>query len=116
MSGSDAAVRAALDLLAIGGRLGLVGSVFPTPGIELSPETVVRRLLTVTGVHNYAPGDLAAAIAFLDQADHELFSAFVPDVYPLARLGDAVGHAVHARPPRVAIDPRRIAAHGKEPA
>lgn len=106
VSGSDAAVRAALDLLAIGGRLGLVGSVFPTPGIQLAPESVVRRLLTVTGVHNYAPADLATAVAFLDaHADHEVFASFVPDVFGLRDVELAVEHANEKRPPRVAIDP-----------
>lgn len=106
MSGSDAAVSATLDLLATGGRLALVGSVFPTAGIRLVPETVVRGLLTVTGVHNYAPEDLVNAVAFLSEhADDEVFGSFVPDVFPLGEIERAVRHATEKRPPRVAIDP-----------
>lgn len=108
MSGSNAAITSALDLLAIGGRLGLVGSVFPTPAIEIVPEAMVRGLLTVTGVHNYAPDDLVEAVRFLDEhADRALFCGFVPDTFPLDRLDDAVAHAVAKRPPRVAVDPRQ---------
>lgn len=108
VSGSDAAVRGALDLLTVGGRLGLVGSVFPTPGIQLVPETLVRRLLTVTGVHNYAPEDLATAVAFLaTDADHDVFASFVPDSFALRDVELAVEHATAKRPPRVAIEEPR---------
>lgn len=107
LSGNSAAVRAALDLLAIGGRLGLVGSVFPSPAIEVDPEMIVRRLLTVAGIHNYGPGDLATAVDFLDRmADRDLFRGFVPETFPLAGIDDAVAHAGRERPPRVGIDPR----------
>ncbi|MQA04071.1 MAG: alcohol dehydrogenase catalytic domain-containing protein [Streptosporangiales bacterium] len=108
LTGNDDACRAALELLAVGGRLGLVGSVFPTPGLQIAPEQLVRRLISVTGVHNYAPVDLADAVRFLDRhADHELFGSFVPDTFPLAEIEQAVTHATEKRPPRVAIDPSR---------
>ena len=43
----------------------LVGSVFPTPPVAIHPEQVVRRCLTIRGVHNYAPRHLKAALDFL---------------------------------------------------
>lgn len=105
-TGSSAAVAAAVDLLALGGRLGLVGSVFPAPSIELDPEMVVRRMLTVRGVHNYTPDDLAAAVGFLIRADHELLGSLVHKTFALAELDQAVAYARTERPPRVAVDPR----------
>ncbi|MFJ8912986.1 zinc-binding dehydrogenase [Amycolatopsis sp. NPDC102389] len=105
-SGSNAAVHADLGLLAIGGRLGLVGSVFPTPGLDLVPENLVRRLLSITGVHNYAAPDLVEAVRFLDRyADRALFGSFVTGSYGLDRITDAVAHAVDERPPRVMLTP-----------
>lgn len=106
LSGSNAAITGALDALAIGGRLGLVGSVFPTPGLDLVPETLVRRLLTITGVHNYAAPDLVEAVRFLDEAaDRALFGDLVEGRYRLDELTDAVSVAVDQRPPRVMISP-----------
>lgn len=106
LSGSNAAISAALDLLAVGGRLGLVGSVFPTPGLDLVPEHLVRRLLTVTGVHNYAAADLVEAVRFLDRsAARDLFAAFVTGAFGLDQLSEAVTVATTQRPPRVMLTP-----------
>jgi threonine dehydrogenase-like Zn-dependent dehydrogenase len=106
VTGSSAAVAAALDLLALGGRLGLVGSVFPAPPIELDPEMVVRRMLTLRGVHNYTPDDLAVAVDFLTRAEHELMRGLVARTFTLAELDLAVTYARTKHPPRVAVDPR----------
>jgi len=65
MSGATVAVEQSIGLLRIGGQLVLVGSVFPGPGAQLSPEQIVRKLLRIDGVHNYAPQDLATAVDFL---------------------------------------------------
>ncbi|HEY6737838.1 MAG TPA: zinc-binding dehydrogenase [Actinopolymorphaceae bacterium] len=110
VSGSSTAVQHALDeVLAIGGRLVLVGSVFPAPPLRVDPEQVVRRLATIRGVHNYVPDDLTAAVRFLAaSADHEVLASFVPVTYPLDRLEDAIAQATTRRPPRVGIDPHPV--------
>jgi len=105
-SGNNTAIASALRLLAIGGRMGLVGSVFPTPGLDLVPETLVRRLLTIVGVHNYAAPDLAQAIQFLEQTtDRELLRSLVTGRYPLVQLADAIADARQNRSPRVMLVP-----------
>lgn len=107
-SGSDAAITAALHALAIGGRLGLVGSVFPTRVLDLVPETLVRNLVTIVGIHNYATPDLVEAVRFLDRdADRALFSDFVSGRHPLERVGEAVAAATASRAPRVLVVPDR---------
>lgn len=68
LSGMNAAWESAFDRLALGARVVLVGSVFPGPDTRINLERVVRRLITIRGVHNYAPRHLAAAVRFL--ADH----------------------------------------------
>ncbi|WP_250008139.1 zinc-binding dehydrogenase [Actinoplanes sp. M2I2] len=90
LSGAAAAVGDALASLTIGGTLVLAGSVFPGPAVAVDPERVVRGLLTVTGVHNYRPADLRAAVAFL-AAHHRRypFAELVAGRYPLDRLGEA---------------------------
>lgn len=105
-SGSDAAIIAALRALAVGGRLGLVGSVFPTRGLDVVPETLVRNLLTVVRIHNYATPDLVEAVRFLDRdADRALFSSFATGAYPLDRVGEAVDAATGSGAPRVMLVP-----------
>jgi putative phosphonate catabolism associated alcohol dehydrogenase len=70
-SGSATAIAAVVDRLDIGGRLVLAGSVMPGPAVPLDPEKVVRGWLTVTGVHNYEPRHLAAAVGLLERTLEE---------------------------------------------
>ena len=58
LSGSPDAAIAAIDVLRVGGTAVWVGAVSPTPPVPVFPEAIVRRCLTVIGVHNYAPQDL----------------------------------------------------------
>jgi D-arabinose 1-dehydrogenase-like Zn-dependent alcohol dehydrogenase len=53
--------------LDVGGVLVPAGSVSPGSPLRIDPETVVRRCLTVTGVHNYEPRHLEAALIFLNR-------------------------------------------------
>jgi len=65
VTGVPEAIENGLACLRIGGTAVLVGSVFASRPIPLSTEQVVRNLWTITGVHNYAPHHLAAALQFL---------------------------------------------------
>jgi alcohol dehydrogenase len=65
MSGHPAAFDAAWQTTRTGGTLVLVGSVFPTAGVPVELEKIVRRQLTIRGIHNYAPTHLAMAVDFL---------------------------------------------------
>jgi Zinc-binding dehydrogenase len=76
-SGASESVATGLDTLRIGGRYILVGAVFPGPAVALDVQQVVRRMLTIRGLHNYAPRDLATAVAFLSQHG---------DIFPFANL------------------------------
>ena len=66
-SGSSEAIDTALARLSTGGVLVLAGSVMPARRIEVSPETMVRQWLTITGVHNYEPRHLTRAVKFLER-------------------------------------------------
>ncbi|WP_258064034.1 MULTISPECIES: zinc-binding dehydrogenase [unclassified Pseudoclavibacter] len=104
-SGSRAAVSAALDAVEVGGAVVLVGSVFPTEPVALDPESLVRGLVTVRGVHNYTSADLAAALEFVEgSADRWPFAELVEATFPLERLGDGVALAATGGPIRVGID------------
>lgn len=65
LSGASSVWDVGWPLLRMGGRIILAGAVFPVPQVSFLPEQLIRRQLTVQGIHNYAPRHLQAAIAFL---------------------------------------------------
>lgn len=105
-TGDPDVTRQGLDLLGVGGTMVLVGAVFPTAAVPIDPETVIRRMLTITGVHNYAPEDLQKAIEFLARTESRYpFAALVEGQYPLEAVMDALDYALEHRPFRVGIVP-----------
>ncbi|WP_105036332.1 alcohol dehydrogenase catalytic domain-containing protein [Cryobacterium aureum] len=113
LSGARSAVHTALDLIGIGGVVVLVGSVSPGEPVLLDPESIVRRLITVRGVHNYTPDDLAQAVTYLSVAWHRHpFSALVGTTYDLAKADAALLMAATARHPRVGLTPQPPATLG----
>ena len=103
LSGARPAVETLLAAADIGAVLVLVGSVSPTAAVPLDPEAVVRRLLTVRGVHNYAPRHLQSAVEFLGSADTAAFAALVGPTFALADLPQAVELATTSASARVAV-------------
>lgn len=107
-SGSRAAVAGSVDAAAIGAVVVLVGSVFPTEPVAFDPERIVRRLITVTGVHNYTAADLSAATAYILRRWRAYpFTDLVGDTVALAALDDGIRRSGPGGPVRVAVDPRR---------
>ena len=106
MSGSTDAIRTAIDNLRIGGVLVLVGTVFPTDPIDLDPESVVRRLLRIEGLHNYTPHDLHSAVEFLESSHGQFpFDQLVADEFPLSDVNAAIEFAMNSKPIRIAVRP-----------
>jgi len=105
LSGAPDAVTALLATADIGAALVLVGSVFPSGTVALDPEQVVRRMLSIRGVHNYAPRHLVDAVQFLRTADHAAFASLVGAVYPLDELASALAEAPAARSVRTGLRP-----------
>lgn len=82
----------------------LVGSVSPTTPIDFDPEKIVRGLIGIHGVHNYQPGDLLAAVQFLDQHhDRFPFASLVSRTFSLTDVPAAFDFASRNRPIRVAV-------------
>ncbi|MBX9789301.1 MAG: zinc-binding dehydrogenase [Pirellulales bacterium] len=104
LSGAAAAFETAWPVLCIGGTLVLVGAVFPGPPVAISLEQIVRRNLTLRGVHNYAPKDLLVAVEFLKQA-HGRFplQELVGPWYPLKEVAQAFAAARNPRHLRVGV-------------
>ena len=105
LSGAPAAVSGLLTAADLGAVLVLVGSVFPAGSVPLDPETVVRRMLTVRGVHNYAPRHLLEAAEFLATADHAALAALVGTTHPLTDVDAALAAARTGGTVRVGLRP-----------
>lgn len=106
LSGAASSIQAGLRALRIGGRYVLVGSVFPAPDVPVSAESIVRRWLTIRGVHNYAPVDLSEAVQFLEEAHTRYpLETLVSRNFTLSEAEQAVQHAIRERPHRVAVLP-----------
>jgi alcohol dehydrogenase len=100
LSGSTDALEQALPLLRLGGIAVLVGAVFPGPPAGIVPEMIVRRHLTLRGIHNYAPRHLQQAVSFLASAVGRWpLVELVTDWLPLEEIGTAL---------EMAADPTRI--------
>lgn len=105
-SGSPHAVASALALLGTGGVAVLVGSVFPAPAVPLDAESVVRRLVTIRGVHNYAPRHLVEAARFVEER-HAAWplAELVGEVVALPDLDAGVAAAAAGGSVRVGVRP-----------
>ena len=106
MSGHPDAVETAFSKAAIGGRVILAGSVMPSRPTTINPEQIVRRLLQIQGVHNYAPQDLITAVDFLASHYQTIpFASVIEKTFPLDAIDDAIVYASQYKPIRVAIQP-----------
>uniref|UniRef100_A0A7C2P5M5 alcohol dehydrogenase n=1 Tax=Schlesneria paludicola TaxID=360056 RepID=A0A7C2P5M5_9PLAN len=105
-TGATAAFTGAWPLVRTGGRIVLVGSVFPDVAPPIALEQIVRRQLTLCGIHNYAPPHLLTAVEFLEQCQSRFpFAELVAEWYPLADVRRALDHAHRPEAIRVGIRP-----------
>ncbi len=106
VAGVATTVQTALALARTGGTVVLAGTVAPVGTIGFDPENVVRRMLTIRGVHNYHPSELATAMAFLaGPGQHFRWQSLVVAEYALEQAEDAFADA-HAQPGvRIAVLP-----------
>lgn len=106
LAGTADSTTVALARAAVGGRVVLAGTVTPGQEVTLDPEQLVRRLLTVRGVHNYHPRDLGVALDFLAGPGREHpFDRLVAASYPLGEVEAAFRHAGECGGLRVAVRP-----------
>lgn len=104
MSGSVDAMQTGLDCLAVGGVAVWIGAVFPTPGITIDPEKIIRRLLSIRGLHNYNYADFEYAFDFMvAHWQHYPFREAIEKEFPLTQTQQAFSYAVNNKPLRVGI-------------
>ncbi len=105
LTGSADAIEAMLPLARIGGTVVMVGAVAPTRPVAIDPEQVVRRCLTIRGLHNYAPRHLRQALDFLATPAASPLGSLVGAWHPLAELQDALDAGSTAGSLRIGVRP-----------
>ncbi len=106
LAGSSSLVAEGIRLLRPGGYYGFVGMVHPDTDLNLTGEQVIRKCLTIRGVHNYSPRHLDEAVAFLDRtAGSYPYESLVSPPYQLSHIVKAVQAAEERQFPRMAVRP-----------
>jgi len=106
VTGQASAIAQALPMLRAGGRYVLAGVVTPGATASVDFDILLRRCLTLRGVHNYHPRHLVQALDFvMTQRRRYPFAELVDGCYPLERIDDAFRDAAACRVLRAAIIP-----------
>jgi alcohol dehydrogenase len=106
LAGTTASVRAALALERTGGVVALAGTVATCEPLAVDPQAIVRRMISIRGVHNYHPRDLQAAVSFLAECRGQFpFERLVVESHPLDQIELAFRRAHSLPGQRVAVVP-----------
>lgn len=107
-SGVASAIETGLQLLNIGGISIWVGAVYTQPPVKINAEKIVRNLLTIKGLHNYRPEDLATAVRFVVENYRRYpFEKLVSTEFPLRKLDRAFQLADQRNDYRIGIYPEQ---------
>ena len=102
--GQTDAVASAIGALRTGGRYLIAGLVMAGSRFELDGNQLTRKVLTLKGIHNYAPKHLGQALQFLAAcADKYPYGDIVGKTFGLDQINDAVAEAATGRHVRVAV-------------
>ena len=106
VTGSSAVIPEGIKALRPGGHYLRAGMVHPETKLDLTGEAVLRKCLTLRGVHNYAPHHLAAGLDFLAQNHTRLpFEKLTSPPLPLEQLNEGIELTRSRHWQRVAIQP-----------
>jgi threonine dehydrogenase-like Zn-dependent dehydrogenase len=105
--GCSDVVKSGIRLLKPGGTYIFVGMVHPQSSFNVTGEQIIRKCLTIKGVHNYDRIDLDNAVKFLSRNINKYpFQSLVsPQLFTLNQLPQAMEIAKTKTYPRVCIIP-----------
>jgi alcohol dehydrogenase len=106
LSGASSSVAAAIEVSRTGGTAVIAGTTTPCEPVALDPHQLMRRMLTIRGLHNYAPRDLVSAVDFLESHAAKLpFGDLHGGSFPLREIDRAFAAAAASPGTRVALIP-----------
>ncbi|CAF4536982.1 unnamed protein product [Rotaria sp. Silwood1] len=99
-------VNDGLRLLKPGGLYLFVGMVHPHSQLNITGEQIIRKCLTIKGIHNYAPRHLDHAVQFLEKTIKKYpYEEVIGPTYDLSDLSRAMQIAIEKRYGRVLVKP-----------
>ncbi|GEP44399.1 zinc-binding dehydrogenase [Brevifollis gellanilyticus] len=106
VTGSSAVIPDGVKALRPGGHYVWAGMVHPETKLDLTGEAVLRKCLTLRGVHNYAPEHLKAGLDFLAANHTQLpFEKLTSPALSLEKLNEGFELTRSRQWQRVAIQP-----------
>ena len=103
LAGSQPAAQLSLTSVRIGGSIVWTGAAAPVGEVAIQPEQILRRQLTIKGVHNYIPGDLSDAVNFLSMHWQRFgFADLIGEGFALKEV-DAAFRVAAAAPSRILV-------------
>lgn len=104
MSGSPDAMEAGIDALQLNGRAVFVGAVFKQRKTGIDAEQIIRKLITIKGLHNYNYNDFSVAVDFIVENWKKYpFSEMIEKDFPLEEINDAFQYAISEKPIRAGV-------------
>jgi putative phosphonate catabolism associated alcohol dehydrogenase len=105
MTGQPAAMLAGIDSLALGGTAVWIGAVFPASAVPVDAQKLVRRVLSIRGLHNYNYDDFLNATIFIENNYLKYpFEDLVEKEFTLKEVDKAFSYATEFKPVRVGIE------------
>jgi len=99
-------IPSGIQMLRTGGRYVLGGLVNPNAMVSIDANLILRKLLTITGVHNYHPRHLIQALDFVvTNRTRFPFHTLFDGKYGLDQVGQAMQDAADRKVLRAAIVP-----------
>ena len=106
LCGYPEVIPSGIQMLRTGGRYVLGGLVNPEAFVRIDANQILRKLLTLRGVHNYHPRHLIQALDFvLANRKRFPFHDLVDGKYKLEQVGQAMKDAAERKVLRAAIVP-----------
>ncbi len=104
LTGVPNCMEEGLQKLDIGGTALLLGATYPSRNLSVNAEVILRKILTIKGLHNYAPEDLGAAYEFLKDSYQDFpYDLLIQKEFPLRQLDEAFAFALQNPVFRVGI-------------
>ncbi len=108
VSGITGGLPNLIEWSAIGGRCLTLGYVYPNAHISVDADHLVRKCVTVRGVHNYHYTALGDSLRFIEENRKRYpFAELVGETYPLAEINTAFAASKRRDALRIAIAPGR---------
>jgi len=109
MTGHPDAMKAGIDSLALGGTAIWIGAAYPANPVPVDAQKIVRKILTIKGLHNYNYQDFEYATTFIEHNYLKYpFEELVEKEYILQETEEAFKYASEIKPVRVGIKVNQV--------